>query len=86
MREIDKSNIETEIKKALLDAHVKQVQIARKLGIAKQYVHSVIKGQRRTAYVRKAIAKAAGKRIEDLWPENHKKPQNHVEFGARKAA
>ena len=62
------SSIEVEIKKALLDARVKQIQIARKLRVTKQFIHSVIKGQRRTAYVRKAIAKAAGKRIEDLWP------------------
>ena len=67
MKQYDQSN-QIEIKIALLRAQKKQTDIARKLGITKQFVNCVIKGQRRTAYVRKAIAKAAGKRIEDLWP------------------
>ncbi len=64
----DWSIIEIEIKKALLDARVKQTDIARKLRITKQYVNVVIKGRRSTLRVRKAIAKAAGKRFEELWP------------------
>jgi transcriptional regulator with XRE-family HTH domain len=67
----DGSTIEVRI--ALLRSRKTQVQIARRLGISKQYVHKVAKGQRRTAYVRKAIAKAAGKRIEDLWPSSPSK-------------
>ena len=59
---------EIEIKKALLDARVKQIDIARKLRISRQYVNVVIKGRRNTARVRRAIARAAGKRVRDLWP------------------
>jgi plasmid maintenance system antidote protein VapI len=69
----NKSTTFKEIKKALIDADVKQTDIARKLGITKQYIHVVIKGQRRTAYVRKAIARAAGKRFEELWPSRPSK-------------
>lgn len=64
------SPIEIEIKKALLDTGVRQIDIARKLKISKQYLHKVVKGQRRTVYVRKAIAKAARKRMRDLWPSS----------------
>ncbi len=70
MKQGNKSTTEIEIKKALIDADVKQIQIARKLRISKQYVNKIIKGQRRTAYVRKAIARAAGKRLEELWPSS----------------
>lgn len=74
MPENNKSIIEKEIKKALIDADIKQIDIARKLGITRQYVHVVIKGHRRTAYVRKAIAKAVGRRVDELWSSGpHKK-------------
>ena len=49
-------------------SRVKQIDIARKLRISRQYVNVVIKGRRNTARVRRAIARAAGKRVRDLWP------------------
>ncbi len=64
----DASTIHKEIKKGLIDVDLTQTDIARKLKISKQYVNVVIKGRRRTLRVRKAIAKAVGKRIEELWP------------------
>lgn len=59
---------EIEIKKALLDARVKQIDVARKLHLSRQFVNNVIKGQRPTKRVREAIAKAVGKRVDELWP------------------
>ncbi len=68
------SPIEIEIKKALLDARVRQIDIARKLVVSRQFINKVIKGQRPTKRVRKAIAKAVGQCVEDLWPQtNHKR-------------
>jgi len=57
-----------EIKILLLRAGVTQTSIANKLGVTLGFVNQNINGQRATKRVRKAIAKAAGKRIEDLWP------------------
>lgn len=71
----ENSIIEKKIKKALIDADVKQVDIARKLRISYQYVHVVIKGRRRTARVRMAIAKAAGRPVEELWPDHKANPK-----------
>lgn len=62
-----------EIKVALLRSKQTQAQIARRLGISKQYVNTVIKGKRTTMRVRKAIAKAVGKRVEELWPSHFSK-------------
>ena len=77
-----------EIKIALIRANVLQSKIARKMGVSKVIVTNVIKGRRTSMRVRKAIAKAIGKRVEELWPpeprkiqglqENHKKPLNHA--------
>lgn len=68
MRRNYMSITEIEIKKALLDARVKQIDIARKLKITRQFVNIVIKGRRPTKRVRMAIAKAVGKRLDELWP------------------
>jgi len=57
-----------DIKILLLRAGVTQTSIARKLRVSLGFVNQNINGQRATKRVRKAIAKAAGKRIEDLWP------------------
>jgi lambda repressor-like predicted transcriptional regulator len=76
-----------EIKIALIRARKSQADIARDLGVDKAIVTRVIKSQRTSKRVRMAIAKAVRIPVEELWPQsNRKKPRNHVEFGARKAA
>jgi len=61
-----------EIKIALIRSRKTQAQIARKLGVSKAQVTMVIKGKRAQKRVRRAIAKAVGKRVEELWPySNH---------------
>ena len=57
-----------EIKIQLLRAGKTQASIARDLGVNRSFVNNVIKGLRHTARVRMAIAKAVGKRVEELWP------------------
>ncbi len=68
MKRKDMSTTEVEIKKALLDARLKQIDVARKLQVSRQFVNAVIKGQRPTRRVREAIAKAVGKQVDELWP------------------
>lgn len=46
-----------------------QVAIARKLKVSRQMVSQVVHGVRPGHRVRKAIAKAVGRRVEDLWPD-----------------
>ena len=56
-----------DIRKALLDADVKQASIARDLGVSNETVYSVIEG--RTSHrVREHIAKKIGIDIKRIWP------------------
>jgi transcriptional regulator with XRE-family HTH domain len=57
-----------EIKILLLRAGITQASIAKKIGVTLPFVNQIIKGQRSTGRVRRAIAKAVGKRVEELWP------------------
>jgi lambda repressor-like predicted transcriptional regulator len=57
-----------EIKVQLLRAGKTQASIARELGVNRSFVNNVIKGHRSTKRVREAIAKAVGKRVNELWP------------------
>jgi transcriptional regulator with XRE-family HTH domain len=58
----------TEIKILLLRDGITQTSIAKKIGVTLGFVNQIINGQRRTRRVRMAIAKAVGRRVEDLWP------------------
>jgi len=80
------STTEIEIKKALLDARVKQIDIARNRHVSRQFVSNVIKGLRTSMRVKKAIAKATRKRIEDLWPPEPRRVQGFAQNDKRKAA
>ncbi|GEM_PF-1257898 len=44
-------------------------RIATRIGVSKQAVYQVINGSRRTPSIRKAIAMAIGKPVEELWPD-----------------
>lgn len=48
--------------------NVTNVQIAKYEGVSETYVSLVINGHRRGPRIRKAIARALGMRVEDLWP------------------
>ncbi len=57
-----------EIKILLIRAGVSQSSIARKLHVTVGFVNQIITGRRHTKRVRMAIAKAVGRRVEELWP------------------
>lgn len=46
-----------------------QVDIARKLKITRQVVCMVINNRKKSRRVRRAIARAIGKRVFDIWPD-----------------
>ncbi len=62
-----------EIRILLMRARKSQSQIARELGITQGFVGQVILGLRHTQRVRMAIAKAVGKPVSELWPNQKKK-------------
>ena len=59
---------EIKILMELLD--VTQTQVARKLKVTVPAINSVIKGLRRNPRIRKAIADAVGRSVEQVWPPN----------------
>ena len=56
------------IKILLLQKGVRQVEIAKRARVTPATVSRVIAGKKRTPAVRKAIARACGVQVEDLWP------------------
>ena len=63
----------TEIKILMIRAGVKQISIAKKLGVSDAYVNQTIKGIRNSARIKRAIARALKQPMEELWPEQHHK-------------
>lgn len=63
----------TEIKILLLRAGITQTSISQNLGVTLGFVNQIITGRRHTRRVREAIAKAVGRRVDELWPPE---PQN----------
>ncbi len=57
-----------EIKILLYRKRKSIASIARELGVTDAAIHHVINGRRPSRRVRMAIAKAVGRRVEDLWP------------------
>lgn len=58
-----------EIKAALVERGVKQVEIARKTGHGPSFVNDVITRKRRSPAIEKAIAEAIGKPLKKVFPE-----------------
>ncbi|MDD5344719.1 MAG: hypothetical protein PHW12_09920 [Smithella sp.] len=67
MKKIPPNMKPNDIRKAMLDANVKQASIARELGVSCETVYSVIEG-RASHRVRKHIAQKIGIDIERIWP------------------
>lgn len=57
------------IRRSLFMAGISQSAIARKVGVTRGLVCHVIGGRRRHAGVRKALARAVGMSVRDLWEE-----------------
>jgi lambda repressor-like predicted transcriptional regulator len=58
----------TEIKVLLLKKGITQAQIARQERVSIGAVNHVVLGRRKNPRLRKAIARACGVQVEDLWP------------------
>ena len=56
-----------EIKKALIDAGVTQAEVARDVGLSKQLVGEVIRGNRRNARIESAVAAAIQKPVDEVF-------------------
>lgn len=67
MKKIPPNMKPNDIRKALLDADIKQASIARELGVSSETVYSVIEG-RASHRVREHIAKKIGIDIKRIWP------------------
>ncbi|KFZ45159.1 hypothetical protein KD27_00990 [Smithella sp. D17] len=67
MKKIPPNMKPNDIRKAMLDANVKQAAIARELGVSNETVYSVIEG-RASHRVREHIAKKIGIDITQIWP------------------
>jgi lambda repressor-like predicted transcriptional regulator len=58
-----------EIRAALLIKGITQASIAKKLGVTESLVSMVVHGKEKNSEIRKAIAKAVGKPIREIWPK-----------------
>ncbi len=58
------------IKVLLVVAGVKQVDIARRLRVSRSFVSEVVAGKKRTYRIRRAIARALGVTVAELWPDS----------------
>ncbi len=86
MKRIHMSNSEIQIKKALLDARLRQIDIARNLRITRQGVSAIVRGKHSSLRVKRAIAKATRKRVEELWPLEPRRVQGFAQNHKRRAA
>jgi len=81
-----------EIRIELLKKNIGYADIARSCGVSRQLVRYAILcpalyKDTKIIEIKRKIAKTLNRPVEKLWLKNNKKkPQNHVGFGARKAA
>lgn len=60
------------IKILLIQKDIKQVDIARKIGVSSVAVCNVIKGACESKRIKWAIAIELGKKVDELWPDSEK--------------
>jgi len=58
-----------EIKARLILRGITQAEIARRLKVSRGAISQVISGRERNQRIRKAIARALGLKVSDIWPE-----------------
>ena len=61
-----------DIKIELLRADITQADIARACNRSRAQVHRVVHGECVSDPVRRAVAKAIGRRVEDIWSEYYR--------------
>jgi transcriptional regulator with XRE-family HTH domain len=57
------------IKALLVEAGIKQVDLARQLGVDPSAVSVILSGRKRSRRIRLAIARALRYDVRDLWPD-----------------
>lgn len=57
------------IKALLIEAGIKQVDLARQLGVDPSAVSAIVSGRKRSRRIRLAIARVLQCRVQDLWPD-----------------
>lgn len=62
-----------EIKIELMKARISQADIARDCGVSRSQVNRVIGNQCVSDHVRRAVAAAIGKCVENVWPEYYQR-------------
>ena len=60
-------SIDKKIRIELIKKGITGGEIARKIGVHRNAINKTIKGEIKSYRLRKAIAKAIGKTVEDLW-------------------
>ena len=63
-----------ELKGAMIAAGITGRELARKLNITDQAVSAVVRGVNKTARVRKVIAEAISRPVDEIWSDNEKMP------------
>ncbi|HBJ88012.1 MAG TPA: hypothetical protein DDZ88_29980 [Verrucomicrobiales bacterium] len=66
--EIPKDWSSKDIRKACIDADVTYGKIAKELGVARDTVGKITRGQAVSDRVRHAVARALGVSVKDIWP------------------
>ncbi|WP_287962504.1 helix-turn-helix domain-containing protein [Alcanivorax sp.] len=68
-----------EIKAALLLRGVSQTEIAEAARVERSRVSEVINGRRTTRRIREAVAKALGRDVEAIWPDEiYRRPSGRI--------
>ena len=68
-----------EIKAALLLRGISQTEIAEASGVERSRVSEVINGRRTTRRIREAVAKALGRDVEAIWPDEiYRRPSGRI--------
>lgn len=60
----------TKIKIEMMAREVTGASIARSLGVSRTAICHVVYGRNKSPRIRKAIARALGLKVQDLWPDN----------------
>jgi len=75
MNSMNSENMVIERKKAIIDARLKQTEIAKEVGVCRSYVNQIVLGRYqfrgdRSDRVREAIARRLNRSFADLWGSN----------------
>lgn len=71
---IEKKNMNyREIKALIVLNGISISDIARQAKVSRQWVSMVVNGHKKSRRIRKAIASAVGKSVEELWPNGNNK-------------